>query len=260
MDHQNAVPTPLSQNEKPAQNTKDNTQLNPPFFPTTWPGGFGAYKYSKAGIKQNIWAFLILVFLGFVISFVQLVPKYGDALYLLTLPIYIMATLGVTIVQLESIKGNKIEAEEAFKKSFKYVLNGIGLYFFTSIIIFFSILAFIIPFFFVMPRIYLATLFMIDRNLNFVDAVSVCWNETKGHSLKVWGIIGVAVAIGLLFLTIIGIPFSIYFIIMYSAANAVLYFYITNAARTAPSAAAPVGASGPSRLAPPTTPNPPITN
>lgn len=232
-----------------------NQILTPPFVPTTWPGAFGLYKYSKAAIRLNLWAIVIIYLFSIVISFVQYIPRYGLALYYLTLPLVALVYLALYIVQLEGVKGVKIEAEEALKKSIKYLLNGIGLYLFIGLVLFLSLLAFIIPFFFVFPRVILAPYFMIDRNINFVDAFSASWNESKGHAGKVYGMVGANIVYSLLFLTIIGIPFSIYFLIMYMAAGAVIYYYIVQQQSLAQaSAPVPVGAAPPQ---PQTNPMPP---
>ena len=91
-----------------------------------------------------------------------------------------------------------------------------------------SILLFLIPAFFVIPRLLFAPYLVIDKNMGGVDAVQASWNMSKGHIGKVYGIIGLTLAITLLSITIIGIPFAIYFTVMYSAAFAVLYNFVIN--------------------------------
>jgi hypothetical protein len=61
-----------------------------------------------------------------------------------------------------------------------------------------------------------------------MDAYKASWAETKGYAINIWGIIAVNILFALLIVTIIGIPFSIYFLIMYSAAFAVFYLYLTD--------------------------------
>lgn len=90
----------------------------------------------------------------------------------------------------------------------------------------------------------LAQYFLIEGKLGIVDSLSASWNATKGNVGKVWGIFGVSLLFGLLFLTFIGIPFAIYFIVMYQAAFAVLYMYLKQSP-TSTTAAVPSAPSDP---------------
>jgi hypothetical protein len=76
--------------------------------------------------------------------------------------------------------------------------------------------------------------------MNILDAYKASWDQTKGHSGMIWNIYGAGFAMALLMITIIGIPFAIYFLIMYSAALAVAYNFINGSqpvAETSPAAA-----------------------
>ena len=64
--------------------------------------------------------------------------------------------------------------------------------------------------------------FLIDQNLGAVDAVKASWNNTKGHAGKVWGITLLSIGMAILIIVLIGV----YFLLMYSAAMALLYTYV----------------------------------
>lgn len=226
-----------------SQSSKSNSpkaKSDLPLIPTIWPGALGTYKYSRRAIWLNIWPIVILYFAYLVINLLQYAPNWGDALAILSIPLAVIVYLALIIVEIDGAKGKTLEVEDAVKRSFRYFLNGIGLYFYTLLILLLSLIALVIPFFFVLPRVFLAPYYMIDRDLNFVDAISVCWKESRGHSFKVWGILLATAIISIaLAITIIGIPFAIYFVVMYSAAPAVLYLYIDAQPKQTASPAAP---------------------
>ncbi len=84
----------------------------------------------------------------------------------------------------------------------------------------------IIPFFIVAPRIFLAALYLIDKNMGPVESIKASWNDTRGHLGKIYGIFGVLILMALPIFTLIGIPVSLYLFFMYQASSAILYLYI----------------------------------
>jgi hypothetical protein len=64
--------------------------------------------------------------------------------------------------------------------------------------------------------------------MDAVEAYKASWNATKGHGSKIWGLIGVTALFALLMIVVIGV----YFIIMYAAAFALFYLYITTSSST----------------------------
>ena len=61
--------------------------------------------------------------------------------------------------------------------------------------------------------------------MDVMDALKASWNTTEGNVGKVYGIVGVYIVFSLLFITIIGIPFALYFFVMYAASTTVYYEY-----------------------------------
>lgn len=210
-----------------------------PSVPDNWPGAFGVYKFSKKAVQFNLGTIALLWIIDVVVGggFDIIIKRAGG---LVSLVFGSLVTAAMTLTLLASVRGKRMEIGEAFSQAMSFWLKMIGLTLLVVITVFVSILLLIIPFFFVLPRVTLAYYYLVDKQMGVMDAYKASWHATKGHIGKVWGIIGVTILMALLMITIIGIPFSIYFLIMYSAAIAVLYEFIN---KSSPAAAAPVAAS-----------------
>jgi hypothetical protein len=149
-----------------------------------------------------------------------------------------LAAVSYVLIYLAGVRGEKISLGDIINNSFQYWLKMIGLAIVVAVTLFVSILLLVIPFFFVLPRLVLAHYFLVDKNMDIMEAYKASWNATKGSAGKAWGIIGATFLMALLSITIIGIPFSIYFLIMYSGAFAVLYSYLLKHAPAAAQAPA----------------------
>ncbi len=232
-----------------------------------WPGAFGIYKYSKSAVTPNVWVYLglgvIYVIVSLVISQFTKDPAphtaaplgkqlVGNAFSLVNYTLYAGAA---TYLWLAGTKGESL----SFGQTISYCLKSFGRMLATlllsGLLAVVSFLALIVPFFFVYPRLVLAPYFLLDKNMGPIEAIKASWGQTKGHLSKLYGIYGAALLMGLLAITIIGIPFAIYFTIMYSAASAVLYRYITGSplvlAAYAPVAAQPYATAQPITALPP---------
>jgi hypothetical protein len=131
------------------------------------------------------------------------------------------------------VRGRRLEASQALKACqpmvvLKYIANAILM----TLLLGVAFVLLVVPFFFVLPRLLLAPYFLIDQKLGPIVALQRSWEATKGHAGKIWGIIGASLAMALLAVTIIGIPFAIYFLFMYGAASALAYEFV--AKQTAP--------------------------
>lgn len=206
---------------------------------TAWPGAFGIYKYSKSAVTPNVWVYLGIGVIYFIIAIVigqftissdphtaaplgkQLV---ADVFRLVTYTLYAGAA---TYLWLAGTKGESLSFGQAISKCLTAFGRMLATLILSGLLGLVSLLALIVPFFFVYPRLVLAPYFLLDKNMGPVEAIKASWAQTKGHVTKLYGIYGAAFLMGLVAITLIGIPFAIYFTIMYSAANAVLYRYIT---------------------------------
>jgi len=210
---------------------KDTEQTGPPWLiqkVSTWPGAFGAFKYSQSAVMLNLATILILYIIGFLGGMFQ--NFLPEALYVI---LYTIISVIVYVVQykvyLASAQGRKLDIGDAFKESMdvNLILNMVGLGIVVGATLFFGFLLFIIPGLILLPRFLLAPYFLLEqKKLDFVEAYKASWNGTKGHSWKVWGLIGAGFVMILPVFTIIGIPVSIYLLFMYSAVSAVLYEYV----------------------------------
>ncbi len=209
--------------------------------PSSWPGAFGAYKYSKVAVMTNI-ATLIIIWLGVAILNGASDKVFGSAGGLVTLVVSGLATAAYALTFIAGVRGQKLSIGDALSKAFPLWLKMIGLLIVVSVSLVVSFLLLVIPFFFVLPRLSLAHYFLVDKNLGVMEAYKASWAATKGSSGKVWGIIGATFLMALLMITIIGIPFSIYFLIMYSGAYGVLYEFLNKGGKPAAAAPAPTEA------------------
>lgn len=237
-----------------------------PSIPASWPGAFGLYKFSRAAVRNNLGALVVLWVASFAIPLILQVTLHEDGRLVGQL-VSLILSVTTTITLFAGVRGQHLSLGQAFKNTkpllvIKYFVNTI----FMAFALAFSLLLLIVPFFIIFPRVVLSPYLLIDRNLGPLEAINTSWELTKGHAMKMWSIVGASIAMALLAVTIIGIPFAVYFLFMYSAAFAIACLFIAGEQplATAPvaeqpsdtSAAAPVVTPMPST---PTTENPPIT-
>lgn len=205
----------------------ENNQKSTSSTPDTWPGALGIYGFSRDGVKYNLGTYLPILFAPYAINILAwmlgIEETTRDAISTVAHTIFGVATI---IAILAALRGTKLSFQDTFKQTslllfLKYFILGILI----GIIYAISFLLLVIPFFFVAPRLALAPYFLVDKRLGILESLRVSWDATKGHVSKVYGIVGIFIAMTLLAITIIGIPFSIYFLIMYSAAFPLLYLH-----------------------------------
>lgn len=201
--------------------------------PKEWPGAFKLYSISKEAMLVNWQTYLGVLLVSFAFSFVVSAVFGSDTssgMYALgqfvSMLLSVFIAAATTVIMFRNVARKQISFNESLSEGLKYYVSFIVMFILMYVIAALSLLAFIIPFFFVAPRIALSPYFLVAKNMGPVDAVKASWDETKGHAGKVWGIIGVNVLIALLIFTIIGIPFAMYFFFMYSAAMVLLYSWI----------------------------------
>lgn len=240
-----------------------------PTVPANWEGAFGVYKYSKAAVRSNLSPFLVTWVVYLVATFaINLVLRKSAPLisHLVVTVLEVYFTIFITKYSISVVRGEKLSLGTLvnMSKSFITFLKMLGLLIILGISLAFAMILFVVPFIIIFPRVILAPYFLVDKekNLGVFGSVNTSWEVTKGHSGKIWGITGVSILIGLLFITIIGIPFAIYFGIMYSAAFAVAYEFINRGSGAlVPAAAQPAAMppASPDITPPPVSPQPPAT-
>lgn len=195
-------------------------------IPDVWPGAWGIYKYSKQVVRRN-WGVLVLLFVANIaisITLGLIAKLAGQVIGELVGFIFDLAAISVLLA---SVRGQKMSFVESLRsvKPILYARYVVSL-FFLGIALGVSLLLLIIPFFIIFPRLLFTPYFLIDKKMGPLKAIGASWDASKGHVGKIWGIIGASIAISLLSITIIGIPFAIYFLFMYYAAYVILYDYI----------------------------------
>lgn len=203
---------------------------------TNWPGAFGMVNESKKVVLSN-WRPLLVLALVSGIS--NSIGNQNDDYWALSLAAAIISIVtGVALVYalLLATKGEKA----TLGQSMKFALSMTSVkYFFMVIlsilIVFASLLAFIIPFFFVAPRLTLAEMFLVDKGMGPLESIKASWAATKGHVGKLYGILGVYILFALACLVLVGF----YFLFIYMATLPLLYRFVTDTAKigSVPSAA-----------------------
>jgi len=226
-------------------NAKNKTKLKK--IPKEWPGAFGAFKYSKDIILFNIGNIFILSLIsGAFANFGNNIKNIGLALIVLFVAYIFIFFIQIALIinYFAGADNKKINLSDSIKKAQHYLVNFIIMNILKVIIIILSIMAFIIPFFFILPRLLLSDYYLVDKDLGPVESLKASWTGTKGHALQVYSVIGAYIAmllpVGLLILLILASKsFAFVFLLLpailatavaiflYGAAYTVLYRNIT---------------------------------
>jgi len=184
-------------------------------------------------MRVNIGAWALAVVLAIIISVVLDSDRIGFVGQLVGVVISYILSAAVTYIYVCDVRRQQVVFLDSTAKALPWLwLKYLGLVIWKGAIGLISLVLLIIPFFFIYPRLVLAEYYLVDQNTSILFALKASWRATEGQLGKIYGIFGAYVAMFLLAITIIGIPFAIYFIIMYSPAYALLYEFL----KTAPAA------------------------
>jgi len=204
-------------------------------IPSEWPGAFKIYKISKAAVSQNMSAIVglvgCIVLTVIIYILILMIAKGLAARYIVEFIFYLINFIisgALVYACLESVRGHKTTVGAAFSVAMDKWINIIITSLIVGVLLLISIVLFIIPFFFIFPRLSLALYNVIDKDMGPVEAIQASWAQTKGNVSKVYGIVGVTILILIPTITIIGVILTLYLDIMYAAAYAILFLYITN--------------------------------
>ena len=222
----------MATTDQPKSSTTSTKQADPLKH---WPGAFGIYGYSKAAVMFNIGAFAAaytgLIIVSLVMSRLH-VPKHpseGEGYFFAQLVSWAISSLfSLTFITLgfASIRRQKIDAIEALRRNLPVYWQYFTLNLLLGLIFVCSLLALVIPFIVIMPRLIFAPYIMINQRLGISESLQASWDYSRGHARKVWGILGATIVMLLPVITFIGAFLSLYFLIMYSLAVLFLYLYI----------------------------------
>jgi len=195
---------------------------------SSWPGAFGVYKYSRDAVRFNLgtilWLSLGNLLIGILLGLLPLPTAVRE---ILTWLAGIWLSTALLVAALASVRSKKIELRDALEQGLPFFVNYLLLNVLILLSALVSFLLFIIPFFFVFPRLVLASYYLVDKKLGPVEAFKASWTGTKGHVGKIWGVIGATIVMGLLVFVVVGI----YFLIMYQLSVALLYIYLTKSGK-----------------------------
>lgn len=203
-----------------------------------WPGAFGLFKVSRNGVRKNIGPLLILIVGIYAVSIalsIILNLMFGKVAsqiinQLLSFVISIFFAIAFVRITLASARQKRLELNDSVKISGELFWKMALLELLTLATVVGGFILLIVPGVIFACRLSMAQYYLVDKNLDVMDAYKASWRATKGNIGKVLGIFGVAVLMALPTLTIIGIIATAYLLFMYSAANALLYVYLSKRA------------------------------
>ena len=227
----------MKQEQKTTQDNKVKQLLAA--VPKEWPGAFGLFKYSRAAVGFNLWTVILLYVFMIIVAAVfegvfQVSADNSSPIIKLGYNLALSVTsIAFAAAMLAGVNRQKISFTESFTRlKLKTYVNAILNSMLVTLILILSLLALIVPFFFVVPRLMLCQYYIIEQNMGPIEAFTASWNASKGHVGKVYGIYGVTLLFILVVITIIGIPVAIYLFAAYSAAFALLYKYLIENSET----------------------------
>jgi len=194
----------------------------------SWPGAFGVYEPSRDAVRRNLSTVILLFVLSLVIGIV-IGLIFGRVFWLNEIVSGLVgAVMGAAQIYtyIGCVRGRTVELPDAINEALPLFFK----FWVLTLLILFSVIGgfilFIIPGLLIVPRLALSPYFLIDKQMGILEAYQASWNATKGHAGKVWGLFGVVFLMTLPSLTILLIPLTMYWAIMYSTAPALLYQYL----------------------------------
>lgn len=227
------------------------------FIPDQWPNNlFGVYRYSRELVKRNLTVIVVLVVLSMFASGVSnrlpgITPSGGFAIGADLVGILLGSLLSAALIvaYMASVRDEDADLQVVLKQAMPKTLNILLYSLITGWIAVLSLVVLIIPFFIIMPRLVLGQYMIVDKNLSAIEALKASWNMSRGNYGKIYKIIGAGFLMALLVLTLVGIPFAVFFLFMYQAAFFILYKWLDKTPRVntrrAPKAPIPPKSSTP---------------
>jgi len=198
--------------------TKDTKKKSPtltktePEAPDKLPSAFSLLTPSMNIIKNNLAAFLVLGAIPIAIMLLGQGPdlfnvtqqsrtmtgtlNHWNVIALVGFIVAILTTPGLILLELKGVYKETPSYGEAFTEGLNYLWRIIGLGVVTFFVLMLSLVLLIIPFFFVLPRVILASYYLVDRNLGVIEALKASIADYKTYR-GTWGVIGVTLLIAL---------------------------------------------------------------
>lgn len=206
-----------------------------------WPGAFGAFRLSRDAVRRSLKTLIWLAVLDVVVNLgVSVVSEavfgnvaggtFYDVCSLFISALYIVAQVYTYI---NSVRGKRVELDALYKAVSPYWMRMVLLDLLIVVTVVVGLILLIIPGIYFALRLSLAPYFLVDKNLDVMEAYKASWDATKGNVLKILGIIGVYILMLLPIITIIGALVTIYLTFMYAAAFALIYEHVKDQERKA---------------------------
>lgn len=208
-------------------------------MPHELPGAFQLFKPSERIVLANLPTYLALAGVPSLLSIISGFSRHNyysvNASATLT-PHGILALVnligwlisiafapGLICLQLATINKKTLGFNEAFQQGLTYLWRFILLGIVMIVLLIVSLILFIVPFFFVLPRVILAPYYLIDRDLSVTEALNAS-NEAYKERGKLWGIIGVTILLNVpSLIPVIGSVISAVLTFLYGPAFAMRY-------------------------------------
>ena len=199
-----------------------------------WPGAFGAFKPSREAVRRSLRTLIWLAVLDIVVNLgLSIVLKAvfgsvaGGTLYDIgSLFISALFIVAQVYTYLNSVRGKRVELESLYEAVSPYWMRMVLLDLLIVVTVVVGLVLLIIPGIYFALRLSLAPYFLVDKNMDVMDAYKASWDATKGNVMKILGIIGVYILMMLPVITIVGVIATIYFTFMYAAVFALLYEHL----------------------------------
>jgi hypothetical protein len=179
-----------------------------------FPSAFSLFEVAMAVVRNNLVAFFILLGIPLALTLfgqgpelwhglknadTKLLPDFSNPLTYVALTggvLGVLAGPGVVLVQLKGVRKESITWQAALAQGLEYVWRFLGLTIVSLLILGVATLLFIVPLFIVLPRIFLAPYYLVDRKAGVIEALKMSSADYKAYK-GVWGVIGVFVLITL---------------------------------------------------------------
>lgn len=203
---------------------------------------FKLYEASWNALKLNLATFIVLALIPIIllvvaIPFIMLpFVTDGGTISVLTTSLVVVALFiigciflpALTIAQLESAKGNKLDVNQAFERSKSIFLPFLGLVILSAIVIVIGFLFFAIPGLAALFFLSLATYVLVDKKVGVIESMKASFEITKANWRWVAALFIVQIVLGILgYIPYLGTIASIGLGIIYYCLPAIVYLKIT---------------------------------
>lgn len=149
-------------------------------------------------------------------------PPY-DITHFIANVLYIYLVLGFTKAVISHMRGEDIEFNSFFNVNFMNLVHYFIAMLLTGVLVVIGMIFLIIPGIHIGLRLLFTSYLIVDKNLNFVDAIDQSWNMTKGKTMDLFFWVLIAFCIALLGL--IALVFGL-FIALPVISLALAYLYV----------------------------------